>query len=254
MNSSSFHGISRSMVTLENGRELFVQDDKADFFYVVLSGRIGVYRDKQKITELGPDAVVGAEPLFSPGSSYFYTVRASGMVRVSRYAYSDLLDMLGAQPGIFSQILNSLCAQLKDFWFRTGSDMGAAPDLHFLGEIRSYAPDEMVIREGEFDTEIFRIVSSEKGLEVAREGHRLTILETPGDFFGEMAAVLDEKRTASVRSLGNSILEVYPGDQLQNILTDYPQVSMRIITALSKRLAETTKELTEIRSGKSGKA
>ncbi|MFP4084665.1 MAG: cyclic nucleotide-binding domain-containing protein [Desulfonatronovibrio sp.] len=254
MDSSSLHGISRSMITLENGRELFVQDDKADFFYVLLSGKVDIYRDKQKITEIGPDAVAGAEPLFAPGSSYFYTAKAAGMVRGSRYAYSDLLDILGAQPRIFSQVLNSLCAQLKDFWFQAGPDTPAAPDLHFLGEIRSYGSGEMVIREGEFDTEIFRIVSCEKGLEVTREGHSLAILQTPGEFFGEMAAVLDEKRTASVRSLGSSILEVYPGDQLQNILADYPQVSMRIITALSKRLAETTKDLTEVRSGKQKKA
>ncbi len=244
---SLYNDMSRSMITLEGGKELFVQDEQADFFYVVLSGAVDIYRDNQKVLELGPDAVLGAEPLFSPGGKYIYTVKSSNLSRVSRYAYSDMLDMLGAQPRLFTQVLNSLCAQLKEFWAGAGLSACEAPDLHFLGEIRSYSHNQTVIHEGAEDTEIFRIVSCERGLEVSREGHKLAVLQTPGDFFGEMAAVLGEKRTATVCSLGNSILEVYPGEQLQNILSDYPQVSMRIITALSQRLAETTKALTDSR-------
>lgn len=239
--------MNRSMVTLEGGRELFVQDEEAGCFYVVLSGTADMYRDKTMIMQLGSDSVLGAEPLFSPEGKYLYTVKSSGLLRASRYEYTELLDMFGAQPQIFKQLLNSICKQLKDFWAEAGTRTGISPELHFLGDIRSYKPDQLVIREGEEGTDIFRIVSSEKGLEVSREGHKLAVLQTSGDFFGEMAAVLDEKRTASVRSLGSSILEVYPGDQLQNILSDYPQVSMRIITALSKRLADTTRSLTEKR-------
>jgi CRP-like cAMP-binding protein len=244
---AAYKDIDRSLLTIEGGKDLLIQDDDAGFFYVVLSGIVDMYRDDKMVMQLGPDSVLGAEPLFSPEGKYLYTIKSSGMVRVSRYDYTDLLDMLGAQPRIFRQILNSLCAQLKEFWAGTAATNCVAPDLHFLGDIRSYGPGEMVIREGEDDTEIFRIVSADKGLEVSRDGHRLAVLNSSGDFFGEMATVLNEKRTATVRSLGNSILEVYPGARLQNILTDYPDVSMRIITALSKRLAETTRALTESR-------
>lgn len=238
------NSISSSILTLESARELFTQDEVAGAFYVVLSGTADMYRNNEMFMRLGPDSVLGAEPLFTPGGTYLYTVKSSGMTRISRYAYPDLLDMLGAQPKIFKQMLNSICTQLKDFWTRAGAQAGIAPELYYLGDIRSYGPDQWVIREGEDDTEIFRIVSADKGLEVSRGGHKLAVLENPGDFFGEMASVLEENRTASVRSLGNSILEVYPGSQLQNILTDYPEVSMGIITALSKRLAETTRALT----------
>ncbi len=244
---SAYNDISRSVLTLEGGRDLVVQDEEAGYFYVVLSGIVDMYRDSKMVMQLGQDSVLGAEPLFSPEGKYLYTIRSSGMVRVSRYSYPDLLDMLGAQPRIFRQTLNTFCAQLKEFWSGTAATKCIAPDLHFLGDIRSYESNEWVIREGEDDTEIFRIVSTDKGLEVSRGGHRLAVLQTSGDFFGEMASVLNEKRTASVRSLGNSILEVYPGARLQSILADYPDVSMRIITALSKRLAETTKALTESR-------
>lgn len=238
------NSISSSILTLESARELFTQDEVAGAFYVVLSGTADMYRNNEMFMRLGPDSVLGAEPLFTPGGTYLYTVKSSGMTRISRYAYPDLLDMLGAQPQIFKQMLNSICTQLKDFWARAGAQAGIAPELYYLGDIRSYGPDQWVIREGEDDTEIFRIVSADKGLEVSRGGHKLAVLENPGDFFGEMASVLEENRTASVRSLGNSILEVYPGSQLQNILTDYPEVAMGIITALSKRLAETTRALT----------
>lgn len=241
----SLSDISGSMVTLESGKELFIQDDYAGYFYVVLSGTVDIYHDKEIVMRLGPESVLGAEPLFSRESRYLYTVKSSGTVRFSRYSYLELLDMLGAQPRIVGQILNSICHQLKQLWTGAGLRAGIAAAQHFSGDIRSYKSDEWVIREGEDDTQIFRIVSAEKGLEVSRGGHKLAILQNPGEFFGEMAAILNEKRTASVKSLGNSILEVYPGDHLQKIFADYPQVSMRIISALSQRLAETTKALTE---------
>jgi CRP-like cAMP-binding protein len=235
--------INHSLMTLEQGAELFAQGNNADCFYIVLSGSVDIYRDKEMVMKLGPESVLGAEPLFSPQGSYLYTAKSSDAVRLSKYTYLELLDILGTQPVVLKQILNSIFGQLTDFWAGTDARQGNVPAHHFSGDIRSYQPDQWVIREGEYDTEIFRIVSTDRGLEVSKKGHKLTVLQNQGEFFGEMAAILNEKRSASVRSLGNSILEVYPGAHLQKIFTDYPQVSMRIISALSQRLAETTRAL-----------
>jgi len=237
-------GMSSSVMVLEGGAVLFDQEVKADCFYVVLSGSADIYLNNEMVTQCGPESVLGAEPLFSQGGRYLYTVKSSGRVRASRYLYPELLDMLGSQPGIFKQMLDSFCGQLQDFWTRAGIHTVADPELYFMGDVRSFGPNQWIIREGEGTTDIFRIVSAEKGLEVSRGGHKLALLQTPGDFFGEMAAVLGEKRTASIRSLGDCILEVYPDHQLQNILADYPGVSMRIIKNLSGRLDQTTRALT----------
>ncbi len=231
-----------SLITLKSGMDLFSQDDQAGLMYVVLSGGVDIYRDRKLVMNLGPESVLGAEPLFILEDRYLYTARSSAISRFSSYQYSDLFDIFGTQPMIIKQILHSISRQLGSLW--SGARAQDLSDLQFLGDIRTYGPGQWVIREGEDDTSLFRIVSAQKGLEVTKDGQKITVLRTPGDFFGEMAVVLGEKRTASVRSLGDAILEVYPGDQLQNILSDYPLVSMRIITALSKRLAETTRSLT----------
>lgn len=242
-----FSEISRTMVTFDDGSKIFEQDSQADYFYIVLSGAVEVFRDGQKVMTLGSDSVLGFEPLFSPGARYLYTVKSSGTSRLSKYFFPDILDSLTSQPGIIHQILSSMSMQLKNLWSEAGIRSCSDADLHFLGEIRTYAPGDLIIAEGENDTDIFRIVSAPKGLEVSKEGHKLAVLDTPGDFFGEMAAILSESRSASVKSLGDSIIEVYPGDQLQNILADYPQVSMRIVTTLSRRLSETSKSLAMIK-------
>lgn len=237
--------INHSVITLDQGMELFAQGNNAHCFYIVLSGSVDIYRDKEMVMQLGPESVLGAEPLFSPKGSYLYTAKSSDRVRLSRYSYPELLDILGTQPVVLKQMLNSIFGQLTDFWTETYARQGNITAHHFSGDIRSYQSNQWVIREGEYDTEIFRIVSTDKGLEVSKEGHTLTVLHNQGEFFGEMAAILNEKRSASVRSVGNSILEVYPGNHLQKIFTDYPQVSMRIISNLSQRLAETTRALVD---------
>ncbi|MCA1743686.1 MAG: cyclic nucleotide-binding domain-containing protein, partial [Desulfovibrionales bacterium] len=70
--------ISRTMVTFDDGSKVFEQDSEADYFYIVLSGTVEIFRDGQKVMTLGSDSVLGFEPLFSPGASYLYTVKSSG--------------------------------------------------------------------------------------------------------------------------------------------------------------------------------
>ncbi|WP_045215220.1 Crp/Fnr family transcriptional regulator [Desulfonatronovibrio magnus] len=238
------------MTLVDPGTQIISQGMEADRIYVILSGRVDILCHGKKVIELGPESVLGAEPVFFPETSYLYSAIVSRQTRISEYHYSDILDMISTSPDLFHQIFSSMSKQLGKLWNEIGENVEHEQnDMHFVGEIRSYTENQWVIQEGQEDTDIFRIVSSDKGLEVSRSGHKLATLNTPGEFFGEMAIILGEKRTASVRSLGNSILEVYPGHQLQNILADYPGIAMRIIKAMSQRLAHTTKALADSTAG-----
>ncbi|WP_028574262.1 cyclic nucleotide-binding domain-containing protein [Desulfonatronovibrio hydrogenovorans] len=241
MNPDQLQAPLDSTVVMEEGRELLVQDRLADCLYLILSGRIDLFRDRDKVLQLGPGSVVGAEPLFCRSRSYTYSAVCVGTVRASRYYYSQILDQLGLAPEPVRGILDSLGHQLDFFW-TAGRDSDLSRE-HFLGQIRTYDPGQWIIREGNIDTDIYRIVSTDGGLEVSKDGRELARLDAPGEFFGEMAWILGEKRTASVRALGRTVLEVHPGEQLESIVSQYPQLAMRIITALSGRLARTSREL-----------
>lgn len=103
------------------------------------------------------------------------------------------------------------------------------------------------MQDGERSKEIYRIISTDKGLEVVKNGNQLAVIREPGEIFGEMACLLNEGRTAGIRSLGNSVLEVYSPEQLLAMLSDYPDFSLRLVTTLAQRLAKTSRELAEIK-------
>ncbi|MBF0302327.1 MAG: cyclic nucleotide-binding domain-containing protein [Desulfamplus sp.] len=72
-----------------------------------------------------------------------------------------------------------------------------------LAKLIRYEPNEVVIREGDFDSWTFWIV---KGVyKVIIGGCVITTLSTPGDIFGEMSVLEGLPRTASVLSVEEGI-------------------------------------------------
>ncbi len=231
------------VLSLEDGREIFIQGEPAVRIYVLLSGKADLLRGKSSVMQLEEGAVLGAESAFIPDSTYLYTARAAGDVRLAGYTCQEFLDHALAGPKLLHNALFSQGRELRDLWSRADGLHSEGSELFFPQEIRACSPGEWVIREGDRDDLIYRIVSTDKGLEVVKQGQTLAILKQTGDFFGEMAAVLGENRTAGVRSIGESVLEVYPADRLHQMLGDYPGMSMRIIRDLAARLALTSNEL-----------
>jgi len=105
-----------------------------------------------------------------------------------------------------------------------------------LVEMR-YAQDEVIIREGEQDESFFII---ERGkVEVyllSSHGNRkyLTTLQE-GDFFGEMALITGQKRTANVRALTDVRVYRLDKDSFKEILENKPQILDEIGSVLSRR-------------------
>jgi len=105
-----------------------------------------------------------------------------------------------------------------------------------LVELR-YAHDELIIREGEKDESFFII---EKGtVEVyldSTHGSRkvLTTLQE-GDFFGEIALLTGQKRTANVRALTEVRVYRLDKDSFKEILESKPEILDEIGTVLSRR-------------------
>ncbi len=228
-------------------QDIFVQGSPAQYFYVLLAGKADLFRGQRKIMQMEPGTALGTETLFLPEGGYLYTARAAGEVRLAQYPCQVFLDEAFAAPSLVAKVLSSQGTALKGLWDQMDYAFGREQDHYFPGEIKSCYPGEWVIQEGDRDKSIYRIVSTEQGLEVNKQGRVLALLNQPGDFFGEMAAILDETRTAGVRSVGESVLEVYPGEQWEQLLWDYPGMSARVVDNLARRLAQTSKELADKR-------
>ncbi len=216
---------------------LFSQGDVAKSVYFILEGRISIIRDNKRLLSLSSHNVVGLEGVYDTRGIYPYSALCDLETRAIVYPIESIPEVFMENYMVLEKILSSLSYQLSSCWSLIGRTGTGSQNNFFMGEIITVSPREYVIREGENSTDIYKIISTDEGLEVSKGGKVLTILKEPGQFFGEMAAILKEPRSASVRSIGNSVLEVYSSDALFSILEDYPDLSFRIIKDLSKRLA-----------------
>jgi CRP-like cAMP-binding protein len=57
---------------------------------------------------------------------------------------------------------------------------------------------------------------------------------------------LKEPRSATIISKGNSVVQVYSGDDMQDMIEDHPEIAKRIITTLAKRLSQATKKISKL--------
>jgi CRP-like cAMP-binding protein len=90
------------------------------------------------------------------------------------------------------------------------------------------------MHEGEIGREFVVIISGEA--QVFRDG---TVIATrgAGDFFGEIALLLDRPRTASVVTTTDALIEVIERRDFKVFLDDHPELYKVLLAAAAERLA-----------------
>ncbi len=103
-----------------------------------------------------------------------------------------------------------------------------------------HGPGDYIFREGELGTEMFIIHEGQVEIlnRVGDEERLLAVLEK-GDFFGEMALLEDRPRAASARALTATRLLQINGSTFDQMLRDNPEIAVRMMRKLSRRLRET---------------
>ena len=97
----------------------------------------------------------------------------------------------------------------------------------------------MIIREGNKDVDFFKLVKG--AVIVKKQGKRLAEIVEPGDYFGEMAAISGEPRTATIISKGRSEVKRFPGDKLHEVIEKYPDVAKHLFEIIVNRLDRANK-------------
>jgi CRP-like cAMP-binding protein len=105
---------------------------------------------------------------------------------------------------------------------------------------------DAVFREGELGTEMFIIQEGRVEIlrRVGEEDRQMAVLEK-GDFFGEMALLEDLPRAATARALTDARLLRINGATFDQMLQDNPEIAVRMMRKLSRRLRETERLLRE---------
>ncbi|MDQ6894961.1 MAG: mechanosensitive ion channel family protein [Acidobacteriota bacterium] len=91
---------------------------------------------------------------------------------------------------------------------------------------RRYAPDEIIVREGDGTSSMFVVATGRAGVSIhgaGGESRKLAILE-PGSAFGEISLLTGERRTATVRALEESVVVEIDKATLEPILRESPDL------------------------------
>ena len=115
----------------------------------------------------------------------------------------------------------------------------------------NYEDGDMIIREGNRDIDFFKLIRG--ALTVIKGGKKIAELTEPGEYFGEMAAISGEQRTASIISLGRSTVKRFPGDKLEEVIIKYPDVSEHLFKTMAARLQKSNQIIVKLAGGGSGR-
>lgn len=235
--------LEHKIVAFEANKLVFAEDCPLEKVYYHLDGKVSLWKKQKRLVDLSAVSILGIEGYFNRTDRYLYSLKTETDCRFALYSLTKMQEILISRPQFGEMVLENLSQQLTRLWKCLGSMQYREESPYYVGDIRTYAPDDLIIQEGDSSTEVYRIVSTDLGLEVSKQGTKLAILDKPGQFFGEMAALLKEERSASVKSLGQTVLEVYPGEFLSHMIEDYPEFAQGLVQGLGQRLEEANRLL-----------
>ncbi len=112
---------------------------------------------------------------------------------------------------------------------------------------------EYVFREGELGTEMYivhrgRVEILKRVADEENDEALLAVFEQ-GDFFGELSLLDDQPRSASVKALEDTVLVCIDGATFIQMLRETPEIAVRMMRKLSRRLRHTDRLLQEALDG-----
>ncbi len=101
-------------------------------------------------------------------------------------------------------------------------------------DIEHFADKEVIFREGDRDVDIFRLIQG--SLDIYKGGRKIGQVVTPGEFFGERAAIRNAPRSTTVIARRRSVVSRIPGEKLPEIIEKYPEVAKHLFEVIAARL------------------
>lgn len=110
--------------------------------------------------------------------------------------------------------------------------------LASMGTTKRYRKDEMVFLQGDEGKELFVLLQGKVRISVHDERGREVILEVleAENFFGEMALLDGQPRSASAQISSEARVFVLSRDAFARFLGQTPAIAMRLLAALSQRI------------------
>lgn len=110
---------------------------------------------------------------------------------------------------------------------------------------RRLAVGAVVFREGDRGDTCYAVRSGlARAIREHPDGRSITLAHfDPGEIFGELAMFDDEPRSATVDAIEETEVIAIPGHDMRRLMREHPDIAVKLITALARRLRDTNERL-----------
>ncbi len=123
--------------TFASGETLFLQGDHSQDMYILISGKLEVYRGDKKITEFAGPGTTAGELSFLFGSKRTATIKAFNDVEVIMIPADHIKNILRKYPSITNQMTLKLARRLEE----------TAKIMHGLRAFNDQLPDAIIMAD-----------------------------------------------------------------------------------------------------------
>ncbi len=111
--------------------------------------------------------------------------------------------------------------------------------------VRSYPKNTVIINENDHADSLYIIESGRVKVYCSDKNGKEFIMNTLGaeDYFGELALLDDDKRSASVRTMEKSNFCIIYKDEFNQVLEQQPNIAKTLIRNLTRRVRKLTKDV-----------
>lgn len=130
---------------------------------------------------------------------------------------------------------------LKEIPLFSEMDHEEVSTVFSLMDRHTFAPGQVIMRQGEPGDYFYVIVQGEVQFLVQDAGGRELVIDEvgPGGFFGELSMLTGEPRSARVRAVGEVTTLALDRTEFFNFLQQYPHAAIDVLTVLGQRLHRT---------------
>ncbi len=117
----------------------------------------------------------------------------------------------------------------------------SSDEFHTIASLARYQncqPGQIVFKEGDPGDGVYVILKGTVEIAVGQGQRRVLTVMGDGEFFGEMAVIDDEPRSATATSVGESELCFIPRASLLSVLENSPRLAMSLVRMFSLRMRE----------------
>ncbi len=113
---------------------------------------------------------------------------------------------------------------------------------------RHYPPQQQIIDRETDSREVFFVISGKvRVVNYSFSGRGVIFDELEaGSFFGELAAIDSEPRSASVVSLSDALMASLPQDHFLQLLEEHPDIALKVLRHLSKMTRTATQRIMDL--------